>query len=526
MKRFIAIFFLTSVFLSVGQNGESFKDTKRLMRLVKEYKNEGKIDSSYYFLDIAKQRIFENQNKDSILLYHTWKIELARFDNRSYLTDQTIKEAEEYLNATTSYKFDNDILAFYLNRKLSVFMQYHYSSNDTIQLSLNTADRILELRDSVKNKSIIAYTLNEKAQIFDYYIDKPKGLELYRDALEYANSNNLTEAAIDISINLARHHEVKDDLSTAIGILENALEQAQSKNLVWQSMALSNLLYHTYKKDANFETALKYKELHFEKFEEYEKQNNLKLLQDAQNELRLYNQNNELRNSRNILILVLVFLIILLILLFSVWLSRKKIQQSNQKLEALSEENLFLVSEANHRINNNLQMIIILITDQLKDQSKSEQEYLRSILAKIESISSLHSHLYKKEDKSTINIDDYLNEVIHNLENTFSEKNIQVSFNIDKVNLPINLATYLGLLITELCLNSIKHAFNDQKNKEIDIICKVIQETLHFSFTDNGVLCKNEKIQPKLVLKMCRQLKVTPVIYRHNGFHFNFQKQL
>jgi two-component sensor histidine kinase len=520
------IFFLFLGVLSVGQNADQLKDTRYLMNLVREYKNEGKIDSSYYYLDIAKKRIFENKSKDSILLYYSWNIELARFDYRRYLSDQATIAAETYFNEVSPYKFDKDILAFYLNRRLAVFMQYHYTNNDTLQLSLNTANKILELRDSVRNKSIIAYTLNEKAQIFDYYIDKSKGLELYREALNYANSNNLTEAAIDISINLARYHDVKNDPTTAIEILENAFELAQSKNLLWQSMTLCKLLYINHKRVGNFERALNYKELHFEKYEVYLRQNNLQLVQDAQNELRLNNQNNELKNSRNTLILVSVFLVIMLILLVLVWFSRNKVKQNNQALEALSEENLFLVSEANHRINNNLQMIIILITDQLKDQSQREKEYLKSILSKIESISSLHSHLYKKEDKSTINIEDYLNEVIHNFEDTFLEKGIQVKFKTDKINLPINFATYLGLLITELCLNSIKHAFNNQKNKEIAIECKVMQKTLYFNFTDNGALCDENNLKPELVLKMCRQLKVSPVISCRNGFYFNFQKQL
>lgn len=526
MKRSCIILLLLLGIYGVGQNNQPIKDTRHLMQLVKEYKNEGKIDSSYYFLDIAKKRIFKNRNKDSILLYHTWKIELARFDHRRYLTDKTVEEAEDYYNANPRTDFNKDILAFYLNRRLAAFTQYHFANQDTIQLSLNTVDQILDLKDSITNKSIIAYTLNEKAQIFDFYLDENVGLELYLDALNYANENGLLEAAIDISINLARRYERNGSLSLAIKVLETAFERAQSNQLLWQSMVLSDLLHHAHKNNNDFEAALRYKEIHFTKFEEYQRQNNLKLLQDAQNGLRLDNQNIQLKTSRNMLILVSVFLIILTVLLFVVMFSRKKIQQNNLKLAALSQENLFLVSEANHRINNNLQLIIILITDQLKDQNPKEQEYLRSILSKIESISALHSHLYKKEDKSTINMEDYLNEVMDNFTNTFFEKDIQVSYKFDHVSLQTDFAMYLGLLVTELCLNTIKHAFDELQTKEIDIECKVVQNALYFNFTDNGVLCNEDSIQPKLVLKICKQLKVVPLISCRNGFHFNFQKQL
>ncbi|NJM79049.1 MAG: hypothetical protein HC854_04340 [Flavobacterium sp.] len=63
----------------------------------------------------------------------------------------------------------------------------------------------------------------------------------------------------------------------------------------------------------------------------------------------------------------------LVLILFSVscslavlWFFMKKQKKQNIQLEKLYQENQFLISETNHRVNNNLQLISLLITDTLR----------------------------------------------------------------------------------------------------------------------------------------------------------------
>lgn len=201
----------------------------------------------------------------------------------------------------------------------------------------------------------------------------------------------------------------------------------------------------------------------------------------------------------------------------------KKSKKNNVKLHSLSQENKFLVSEANHRINNNLQLIIILISDQLKKLPANQQVELNTILKKIDSIATLHRYLYKNPDKNEIDGQGFLKEITINFNDLFKENNIETEINIDSFMISTDLAMYLGLLFTELCINSIKYAFVNQEFKQIKFDLKVVNNELVFNYSDNGIHNSNKSIQPKLIDKLCRQLNVIYKINTVNGFAFSFK---
>ena len=70
----------------------------------------------------------------------------------------------------------------------------------------------------------------------------------------------------------------------------------------------------------------------------------------------------------------------------------RKTKKSNKTLQNLSHENEFLLSEANHRINNNLQLIIALLTDELrKIEKRDERDSIKKVLSKVETISTSYN---------------------------------------------------------------------------------------------------------------------------------------
>ena len=77
----------------------------------------------------------------------------------------------------------------------------------------------------------------------------------------------------------------------------------------------------------------------------------------------------------------------------------KKTQKQNKALQLLFYENVFLMAEANHRINNNLQLIIVLINEELKKANVENNVQIKRILSKVDSIATLRKHLYQGSDK-------------------------------------------------------------------------------------------------------------------------------
>ncbi|EPR72616.1 sensory transduction histidine kinase [Winogradskyella psychrotolerans RS-3] len=147
-------------------------------------------------------------------------------------------------------------------------------------------------------------------------------------------------------------------------------------------------------------------------------------------------------------------------------------------------------------------------------------------MTKVEAISTLHKHLYKNGDKKKIEISNYLNDVKHSFLDVFNENSISTNFKIDTVEIPSDYAMYFGLLLTELSINSIKHAFNDQDNKVINVELRVKENQLSFTYSDNGRVRITQDIKPILIDKICRQLKIEYTINTENGFTFSFQKDI
>ena len=496
-------------------------------------KKTGKIDSSFYYLDIAEKKIFKNNITDSILLIYALKMEMTRHTRSKNLNHKILSNAELFFKKNEIKNLD--ILAYYLNRKISCFNEFNGGNKDTIQFIFDTADEILKLEPKLKNKEVVAYTLNEIAQVYEYRVDANLGLEYYKKANQYSKENHLISPFIDNSINLARYYQTKEnDKKAAIKILQEAEKSIELNGDIYQAYRLYDFLKALFALSKDFESALSYqekaheKQLDFERFKTnlYIKDLELKnLAEQNKSEIRLKNEKleNAENNEKLFLLIVLLVVIGLIVLIFY----NRKINFKNRKLDKLSNENEFLLSEANHRINNNLQLIIILISEELKKSEGINSSNLTKILSKVESISTLHKHLYKSENKREINIADYLNEIQSNFIELFNENNIEVDFKVESQQIDTDLAMYFGLMITELFINTIKHAFEEkQDSKKIIFNLNHHNNQLYFSYFDNGKNSIGKTLHPKLVIKMCRQIKVNYIIDTEKGFSFSFNKPI
>lgn len=267
--------------------------------------------------------------------------------------------------------------------------------------------------------------------------------------------------------------------------------------------------------------------------------NNFVLSQNTNvsNTEKLENKANEndkifINNEENIQevkenILLLMFIIIVFVVGLIVLLDySKKIKIANKQLDFYSKENAFLLNEAHHRINNNLQIIISLITNELVKAENANKNSLQKILSKIESISTLHRHLYKSEDKKRVSLKNYLEEIVVNFNEICVEENIETQINIQDKYITNNDAMYFGLLVTELFINSIKHAFQQQESKKITLNVTSQTNNLILDFFDNGKTIQSNIVKPKLVINLAKQLKADFEIITDNGFSFRLTKDL
>lgn len=153
---------------------------------------------------------------------------------------------------------------------------------------------------------------------------------------------------------------------------------------------------------------------------------------------------------------------------------------SYKVIEDQNNEKEVLIQEINHRVKNNLQFLTAMIDMQLgKDYSEQTIQALLGTSNRIKAMSLVHEMLYYKSDQQILSTHKYINELLSGLMKMADENEIKYTFNIDIVDININARTgiSLGMIISELVINSIKYAFDNTEFPVIQVTLSKEAET-------------------------------------------------
>jgi len=139
----------------------------------------------------------------------------------------------------------------------------------------------------------------------------------------------------------------------------------------------------------------------------------------------------------------------------------------NKKLKELLKERKVLLQEVLHRVKNNFHMIIGILW--MQGNKAKDSTIFNELISKIRSMSQINNYLYRSENITKIQTDQYFGDIINFSSSLVSKNKLIVQRDIDKLELPFETAMNLGLILNELLTNSIKH------NIDLDqIVVKII----------------------------------------------------
>ncbi len=146
-----------------------------------------------------------------------------------------------------------------------------------------------------------------------------------------------------------------------------------------------------------------------------------------------------------------------------------KIIEKEHSLQTLLNEKDMLLKEIHHRVKNNLQIVNSLLNLHMKSVPDSQlQSMLMNCQQRIRSISLVHEKLYLSSDLTTIDISEYIKTLVDEiLKNLKSTSRVNKTIEVDEINIDIDTAITIGLIINELIINSIKHASNEDDTLHI-----------------------------------------------------------
>lgn len=191
--------------------------------------------------------------------------------------------------------------------------------------------------------------------------------------------------------------------------------------------------------------------------------------------------------------------IILMLTLLYLYNSRKKqkeIQQKNDEIssknktikESLAEKEM-LLKEIHHRVKNNLQIISgILELQNLNITDEHAKIILKEGQARIQSIALIHKTLYQSNNFSKVPFYNYLTELIQAIEQTYrnNKTKILIAIETNNIELNINTAIPLSLIVNELITNCFKHAFHEMKEGMITVNLTTENNIYKLTIQDNG----------------------------------------
>ncbi len=127
---------------------------------------------------------------------------------------------------------------------------------------------------------------------------------------------------------------------------------------------------------------------------------------------------------------------------------------------SLAEKEL-LLREVHHRVKNNLAIISALLDMQRQTiEDPAVATVLMELDSRIKSIVLVHEHLYQSGNLARIDFQDYLITLINDLRSSLGAGNdIQCVANAHGIEVGVDVALPCGMIINELVINAIKHAF-------------------------------------------------------------------
>ncbi|SFN86598.1 Two-component sensor histidine kinase, contains HisKA and HATPase domains [Bizionia echini] len=450
-------------------------------------------------------------------------------------------------------------IAFCKENNLEIELAYAYTAAGDTQIALGNSEaafgyynEALTLAKSLDFSifSIINFS-NNRANALKRMGNYQEAKTAYEQALTQAEAVNYGNAIYVITGNLG-------EINLLLGNYNDALKyQLQTVASQEAEGDVSNLTegYHhlssIYEKLENYPMALEFQKKALVMRDSTAKMESDKTMSQLMTQFEtekkdqtINAQNTQIAQQRKTQILYITIAIILAFSLLGMLFSFKNIRKKRQALQVLNAEldtknkqNELLLKEIHHRVKNNLEMVkslIALQSAQLEDSATKDA--MIASQNRVQSMGIIHQKLYQGTNLGSIEMKDYFLNLSDGILDSFNAENkVKIECAMEQLELDVDTAVPIGLIVNELLTNAIKYAFPNSETGKISIqLEQKTTDTLHLKVTDNGI-GKVSGLAPKgtgfgsqLIHLLTQQLNGTMQEDSNKGttvsFQFKYQK--
>lgn len=474
-------------------------------------KNLSKKDLHKFHLELAflKAKIYDRNFEQAkallILLDILEKSTANKFDKittQTYLllaqvkrNGNDLKEAEKYLklaqNLIAEHQFD-DLYSSYYYQKAS-FLRLKEDFAGVIE----NAEKALKYGQKYRNAEDIA---NAHTMLGGGYAgkgEKQKAIDQFKRAIPYyKKTNNHTFLAM-MYRNISREYFKHSEFKKAHSYIDSAYLYYDKMSYFYKEF-LPLMRLDLYSEEKKWDSAFVYlKDFHNLSFSNLQIREASKIKDISE---QYENEKKEaLIKSKNLQIIwtggLLGVIVLASILLFrknrEVSRKNKVINQQLAELSKTLEQKQVLLSELQHRVKNNLQHVISILEIQKESVDFNNiDELIRGNQNRIHSMALLHKKLNIADNVNDVDLKRYVTELAELVKESYDnhKKKIKLNVKCEVEEISIEKALPIGLIITELVSNSMKHAFNKRSVGIINIELTKSEETGNnqLYYSDNG----------------------------------------
>jgi PAS domain S-box-containing protein len=164
-----------------------------------------------------------------------------------------------------------------------------------------------------------------------------------------------------------------------------------------------------------------------------------------------------------------------------------EIVKVENELKYLVNEKESLIGEVHHRVKNNLQIILSLLTLNNRVNPEEPEKTIESTKNRISSMTLVHEQIYQSPDHSHINLKEYILEQYYGIFKP-SKRNIKLEYEMEDVYLDLENAMPIGLILSEIMHNTLNYAFPNNQEGNVKITLKMDKEKqVTLTIEDNGI---------------------------------------
>ena len=462
-----------------------------LSKSISYYEKEGKERNALELFSIYRSMIgyFDFHNKDSVLYY----------SNKIKMILKYIKKPQNHAwyYATSG----RDLVTYSLKGEKVISPKEYKEGKNRILKSLALLEKY-----KIKKNKIRAYAYGIVADLYLREKQYDSAIYNYEKSKEGYLLLKNQRGVIDMTLYIGKAYNQKGDLTNALVFLTEHYNQSLA----------------------------------------YQKEKNERGLREIELQVNLLAQDKKLIRKQNLEIIFIVALLIGALLLAWFYYNFRVKQKSsallavlnanleskNYLLDSKNAENELLLREIHHRVKNNLEVVSSLLALQSAQIDDPNTKYaMAESQNRVNSIGIVHQKLYQGTNLGAVEMKDYFLNLSESILESFgAEQRIDLKLAMENLDLDIDMAVPLGLIVNELLTNCIKYAFPKTDKGTITIKLHKHDNILRLEVADNGIgksgFVHGTGFGGQLVSLLTQQLNGTMTEENQNGTSLVFDFKL